>query len=77
MPTTPLKELYNLYRYIKHLINQSEFDYDDIEFDKSLVEHTHNWLLQTRGKFMKFVIYQSPLQQNTLPTKTLSVSEKV
>ena len=58
MPTTPLMELYNLYRYIKHLINESKFDYDDIEFDNLLDEH--NWLFQTRGKFMKFVIYHSP-----------------
>ena len=26
MPNTPLKELYNLYRYIQHLILESEFD---------------------------------------------------
>ena len=57
MPTTPLKELYNLYRYIQHLILESEFKHDDIEFDNPLDED--NWLLQTRGKFMKYVIYQS------------------
>ena len=57
MPSTPLKKLYNLYRYIKHLINVSEFDYDDIEFDNPLDEH--NWLLQTREKYMKYVIYHS------------------
>ena len=26
MPNTPLKELYNLYRYIQHFILESEFD---------------------------------------------------
>ena len=57
MPNTPLKELYNLYRYIQHLILESEFDYDDDEFDDPLDEG--NWLLQTRGKYMKFVIYHS------------------
>ena len=57
MPTTPLKELYNLYRYIQHLILQSEYDYDDEEFDNTLDEE--NWLLQTRGKYMIFVIYHS------------------
>ena len=36
MPNTPLKELYNLYRYIQHLILESEFDYDDDEFDDPL-----------------------------------------
>ena len=66
IPTTPLMELYNLYRYIKYLINELNFDYDGIEFDNPLDEH--NWLLQTRGKFMKFVIYHSPTateQRNT------------
>ena len=57
MPITPLKELYNLYRYIQHLILESEFEYDDDEFDNPLDED--NWLLQTRGKYMKFVIYHS------------------
>ena len=57
MPNTPLKELYNLYWHIQHLILESEFDYDDEEFDNPLEED--NWLLQTRGKYMKFVIYHS------------------
>ena len=57
MPNTALKELYNLYRCIQHLILESEFDYDDDEFDDPLDEG--NWLLQTRGKYMKFVIYHS------------------
>ena len=57
MPTTPLKDLYNFYRYIQHLILKSKFDYDDIGFDNPLDED--NLLLQTRGKFMKYVIYYS------------------
>ena len=57
MPIAPLKELYNLYRYIQHLILESEFEYDDEEFDNPLDEA--NSLLQTRGKYMKFVIYNS------------------
>ena len=57
MPNTPLKELYNLYRYIQNLIHESEFDYDDDEFDDPFDEG--NWLLQRRGKYMKFVIYHS------------------
>ena len=36
MPNTPLKELYNLYRYIQHLILESEFDDDDDDFDNPL-----------------------------------------
>ena len=57
MPNTPLKELYNLYRYIQHLILKYEVDYDHEEFDNPLDEG--NCLLQTRGKYMKFVIYHS------------------
>ena len=57
MPNTHQKKLYNLYRYIQHLILESKFDYDDIEFDNPLDED--NWLLQTRRKFMKYVIYHS------------------
>ena len=57
MPNTPLKELYNLYRYIQHLILESEFDYYDDELDDPLDEGS--WLLQTREKYMKFVIYHS------------------
>ena len=57
MPNTPLNELYNLYRYIQHLILESEFDYYDDEFDDLLDEG--NWLLQTRGNYMKFVIFHS------------------
>ena len=77
MPNRPLKELYNLYRYIQHLILESEFEYDDEEFDNPLDEA--NWLLQTRGKYMKFVIHNSLLQQNQeLPSiKNLLVLEKV
>ena len=57
MPTTPLKDLYNLYMYIQHLTIDSEYDYDDDEFDNPLDKE--NWLLQTRGKYMKSVIYHS------------------
>ena len=57
LPITHLKELYNFYRYIQHLILESKFEYDDEEFDNPLDEA--NWLLQTQGKYMKFVIYNS------------------
>ena len=57
MPNTSLKELYNLYTYIQQLILESKFDYDDDEFDDPLDEH--HWLLQTRGKYSKFIIYHS------------------
>ena len=57
MPNTLLMGLYNLYRYIQHLTLESKFNYDDIEFENPLDED--NWLLQTRGKYMKYVIYHS------------------
>ena len=57
MPITPMKELYNPFRYIQHLILKSEYEYDDDEFENPLDEG--NWLFQTRGKYMRFVIYNS------------------
>ena len=48
MPTTPLKELYNLRRYIQHLILECEYVYGDDDFDNPLNED--NCLYQTRGK---------------------------
>ena len=57
MPNKSLKELYNHYRYIQHLTLKSEYDDDDEEFDNPLDED--NWLLQTRRKYIKFVIYHS------------------
>ena len=55
MPTKLLQELDNLRRYITHVMNESDYDPDDPDFDHPLSEH--NWLSQTRGKFMKYVIY--------------------
>ena len=75
MPNTPLKELYNLYRHIQHLILKSEFDYDDEEFDNPHDED--NWLLQTRGKYMTFVIYHSSTATEPRNTYNLPVLEKV
>ena len=78
MPNTPLKELYNLYRYIQHLILESEFDYDDDEFDDPLDEG--NWLLQTRGRYMKFVIYHSSTvsePRNTSNQKLVSFRKSI
>ena len=79
MLTTHLKELSNLYRYIKHLILESDFEYDDDdEFENPLDED--NWLLQTRGKYMTFCLLYiiPPLQQSKeiLPIKNLIVLEK-
>ena len=77
MPLTPLKELYNLYRYIQHLILESEFENDDDEFDNPLDEA--NWLFQTRGKYMKFVIYNSSTATEPRATsnQNILVLEKV
>ena len=55
MQTNLLQELYNLRRYITHVMNESDYDSDDPDFDHPLSEH--NWLSQTRGNFMKYVIY--------------------
>ena len=64
MPNTLLKELNNLRRYNQFLILQCEYDYDD--FDNPLDED--HWLFQTRGKFMKYVIYNSSDVKDSRPT---------
>ena len=55
MPTKLLQKLYNLRKYITHVMNESDYDPDDTDFDHALSEH--NWLSQTRGKFMNYAIY--------------------
>ena len=55
MPTTPLQMLENLRWYIQHLINESGYLYDGDESNYPLKED--NWMLQTHGKFMKYVIF--------------------
>ena len=68
---TPLKELYNLYRYIQHLILESKFKDDDDEFDDPLDEG--NWLLQTRGKYMKFI---TPIYHSSTATEPRNTSNR-
>ena len=53
LPTTPLQELFNLRWYIQQLMDESEYDDDDLKNPL----HEDNSLLQTRRKFMKYVIY--------------------
>ena len=69
MPTSLLQELYNLRRYITHVMNESDYDPDDPDFDHPLSEH--NWLSQTRGKFMKYVIYtlSDGIESRPIPNK--------
>ena len=55
MPNTPMKDLYNLYRYIQHLFLKSKLDCDDDEFDNTLDED--NWLLQNRGENDRILTY--------------------
>ena len=55
MQSTPLQELENIRKYIQHLMDESDCDYDYDHFDDPLSQH--NWLSLTRGIFMKYVIY--------------------
>ena len=55
MSPTPLQELINLRWYIQHLIHESGYLYDDDESNYPLSED--KWMLQTHGKFMKYVFY--------------------
>ena len=58
-----------LRRYITHVMNESDYDQDDPDFDHPLSEH--NWLSQTRGKFMKYVIYtlSDGIESRPIPNK--------
>ena len=50
-------------------MNESDYDPDDPDFDHPLSER--NWLSQTRGKFMKYVIYtlSDGIESRTIPNK--------
>ena len=55
MSTTPLQMLEYLRWYIQHLIHESGYLYDDVESNYPLSED--KWMLQTHGKFMKYVFF--------------------
>ena len=69
MPTILLQEVYNLRRYITHVMNESYYDPDDPDFGHPLSEH--NWLSQTRGKIMKPAIYtlSDGVESRPIPNK--------
>ena len=66
MPNTPLKELYNLYRYIQHLILESEFDYDDEEFDNPLDESVFLKMLNFKCLFLRHISKLEVLIQKSI-----------
>ena len=73
MSPTPLQELIKLRWYIQHLIHESGYLYDDDESNYPLSED--KWMLQTHGKFMKFVFYilhrMTPEQMKMNPIKPI------
>ena len=73
MSTTPLQMLENLRWYIHHLINESEYLYDDDESSYPLSED--KWMLQTHGKFTKYVLFNlhrmTPEQMKMNPIKPI------
>ena len=75
VPTNLLQELYNLRRYITHVMNESDYDPDDPDFDHPLSEH--NWLSQTRGKSMKYVIYtlSDGIESRPIPNKKSKIDQ--
>ena len=79
MPSKPLQELRNTRKYIQHLMDESDYDHDDDDFDDPLSEH--NWLSPTRGKFMKYVIHNLSDSTESKPisnqNKNWLVSRKV
>ena len=79
MPTRLLQELYNLRKNITYVMNESDYDPDDPDFDHPLSEHI--WLSQTRAKFMKYDIFTSSdgIESRPIPNKikNWSVSRKI
>ena len=73
MSPTPLQELINHRWYIQHLIHESGYLYDDDESNYPLSED--KWMLQTHGKFMKYVFYilhrMTPEQMKMNPIKPI------
>ena len=73
MSPTPLQELINLRWYIQNLIHESGYLYDDDESNYPLSED--KWMLQTHGKFMKYVFYtlhrMTPEQMKMNPIKPI------
>ena len=65
MPATPLRQMYNLRRYICH-----DSGYDEDEFDHPLSEP--NWTSQTRGKYMRFHTINSTDTKDFKATSDLS-----
>ena len=70
---TPLQELFNLRLYIQHIIDESQSDDDDDEFDNPLSEE--NWMLETNWKLIKYVIQKNhsmtPEQMKKKPIKQI------
>ena len=75
MSPTPLQELINLRWYIQHLIHENGYLYDDDESNYPLSED--KWMLQTHGKFMKYVFYtlhrMTPEQMKMNPIKPIII----
>ena len=73
MSPTPLQELINLRWFIQHLIHESGYLYDDDESNYPL--SADMWMLQTHGKFMKYVFYtlhrMTPEQMKMNPIKPI------
>ena len=73
MSHTPLQGLISLRWYIQHLIHESGYLYDHDESNYPLSED--KWMLQTHGKFMKYVFYtlhrMTPEQMKMNPIKPI------
>ena len=82
LPTTTLQEFDNLRWYIQHLIDETEYQYDDDEWTNPLSES--NWIYNTNKHFMKYVnftlqeVTPEQLKQNPItvhPNQKLDTEE--
>ena len=63
-----MKEFYNLRWYIRHLVDEYEYQYGDIEWTNPL--HERNWTYRTNKQFMKYVNFT--LKGMTLEQKKMN-----
>ena len=64
IPSTSLKQIYNLRNYIQYVVNQIDYNVHD-QLNHPLLED--NWIKQTHTNSTKFVIFHSNDTLNYIP----------
>ena len=72
MPSTPLREMYNLQKFEQNIASQAESDMELDHEDHPLP--SANWILQSNNSFMMFVIQQQNDNFTLKPTPSQDLS---